>query len=111
MENIDYNELSEKFKIFFLDKYRTFIDEQIDEINNSNFSIDISIYTSKTVEQPRQIAFEFLKNQNIQNHSITNIVRSFQFDLDFYLLMLTFDQRQKMDNELFHKIWMHNKDY
>ena len=111
MENIDYDELSEKFKLVFLDKYQIYINQQIEEVNNSNFSIDISIYTSKTLEQSHNITFEFLKNENVQNHLITNKVRSFQFYLDFYLLMLTFEQQRKMDNELFHKIWLHNQNY
>lgn len=111
MSKIDYDALNEKFKPLFLEKYRSFIDQQIDEVNNSNYSIDISVYTSKTVQEPYNIVEKFLQDENIVNHSITNVIRSFQYDLDFYLLMSAFDERVKMDHELFHKIWLHNQNY
>ncbi|MCT3664244.1 hypothetical protein HZR00_17240 [Elizabethkingia anophelis] len=111
MAKINYDALNEKFKSLFLKYYRDFINNQIEEIKNSNYSIDISIYTSKTVQEPHNIVARFLQDENIENHSITNAIRSFQYDLDFYLLMSTFDERLKMDHELFHKIWLHNKDY
>ena len=111
MNNIDYDSLTDEFKPFFLEKYQNFIDEQIKEVNSANYSIDISKYTSITVQEPYKITAEFLQNKNIKNHSITNAVRSFQFDLDFFLLMSTFDERIKMDHELFHKIWLHNQNY
>ena len=110
MDKINYDLLTEEFKPYFLEKYRTFINEQIQEINNSNYSIDISIYTSKTVQEPYNITEQFLKEKNIDNHSITNEIKSFQFDFDFYLIMSTFDERIKMDHELFYKIWLHNQN-
>ncbi|WP_159478355.1 hypothetical protein [Chryseobacterium sp. 18068] len=111
MIKIDYDALNEKFKPLFLEQYESFIDAKIDEVNKSNYSIDISVYTSKTVQEPYDIVAKFLREENIENHSITNVIRSFQHDLDFYLLMSTFDERIKMDHKLFHKIWLHNQNY
>lgn len=111
MNKINYDALNEKFKTLFLEQYRNFINEQIEEINNSNYSIDISIYSSKIVQEPYNIVTKFLQDENIENHPITNAIRSFQRDLDFHLLMSAFDERQKMDHELFHKIWLHNQNY
>lgn len=111
MEKIDYDLLTEEFKTYFFEKYRDFTDAQIEEVNNSNHTIDISVYTSKTVQEPKNIAEKFLKEKNIKNHSITNTIRSFQFDLDFYLLMATFDERIRMNHELLDEIWLHNQAF
>ena len=37
MTKINYDALNEKFKPLFLEQYRNFINEQIEEINNSNY--------------------------------------------------------------------------
>lgn len=109
MGKINYKLLNEKIKPYFLAKYRDFINKQIKEVNDSKYPVDISIYTSKTAQEPNRIVEQFLNDKNIENHSITNAIGSFHLNLDFYLLMQSFDERIKMDHELFHKIFLHNQ--
>ena len=109
MKKINYDELIEKFKRIFIEEHRKFVDEQKMNVQSSDFLVDVSEYTTLTVEEPHRIVSEFLEKENIKNHSITNPIGSFQHDLDFHLLMLTFDERRKMDAELFQFIWEHNK--
>ncbi|MEZ7526879.1 hypothetical protein [Cloacibacterium normanense] len=109
MNQLNYEEISTEFKNYFLNNYRNFIDEQIKEVKNSKFLINVSDYTSETIDEPHRIVTNFLKEKNIKNHRITNLYKTFEFEFDFYLLMLTFDERRKMDIELYEEIWRHNQ--
>ena len=71
--------------------------------------IDYSIYTSKTVEKPNQITIDFLKSKNIENHRISNEINSFSLDLSFYLEMISFKEREKLNAKLFNKITEQNR--
>lgn len=101
---MNYEQITDKYIEKFKSEYEAFITELINDVEKEKFPIDFSIYTSKTVEKPSQITKDFLKSENIQDHRITNVVKSLNLDLSFYLEMITFKKREELNAKLFNKI-------
>jgi hypothetical protein len=107
---MNYEQITNKYLEKFKSEYRGFVMDLIADVEKEIFSIDYSIYTSKTVEKPTQITKDFLKSENIQDHRITNVVKSFDLDLSFYLEMISYKEREELNAKLFNKITEKNKN-
>lgn len=97
---MNHEELTQQYITYFTTKYKSFITEKIQEIKTDKNPIDISVYTSQTVEKPKIITSEFLKFKGIDDYTL-NIPNILSLKLSLYLEMRAFDDRIKLENELF----------
>lgn len=107
---MNYEQITNKYLKQFKTEYSGFVADLITDVEKEKFPIDYSVYTSKTAEKPSQITKDFLKSENIQDHRITNVVKSFDLDLSFYLEMVSFKDREELNAKLFNKITEKNKN-
>lgn len=107
---MNYEQITNKYVEKFKSEYKAFITDLINDVEKEKFTIDFSIYTSKTAEKPTQITKEFLKSENIQDHRITNVAKSLNLDLSFYLEMIAFKEREELNTLLFNKITEKNNN-
>jgi len=105
---MNYREIEKKYIVHFKNKYEVFIDGLIVEVLNEQFPIDYSVYTSKTAYKPKQIAAQFLADNQISDHRITDEINSFSLDLSFYLEMVTHKIRVEIESKLFNEITQKN---
>lgn len=101
---MNYEEVTDKCVKKFKKEYKAFVSELINNVEKEKFQIDFSNYISKTVEKPSLIIKDFLKSENIEDHRITDVAKSLNLKLSFYLEMITFKEREKLNTELFNKI-------
>lgn len=104
---MNYKELENNYISYFKTEYEEFINALIREVRKDKNVIDFSEYTSKTVEKPKEITFDFLKLENIKDHIFTDNV-TFSLNYSFYLEFLSHNDRVKLDSELFNEIISHN---
>lgn len=110
MDAIEINELKKEFKSFLDPKYTMFIKQQIEEVDESNFLVDFSKYTSNTVIEPKKMIVEFLTKKNINDIWLTSY-NGLTLSLMHYLELDTLETRKELDMTLFNKIIEHNIDF
>lgn len=108
---MNYTELKEKFQKQFYIKYEDFINQQIVEIRESNFLVDISQYTSLTVTEPKNIVQNFLNEEGVNDQMLGSFDGNFRLSLSTLLLGDTLDERNKLDIKLFNEIVEHNTEF
>jgi len=108
---MNYEQIINKYLEKFKSEYNEFITDLITNVEKEKFLIDYSIYTSRTAEKPSQITKNFLHSENIKDHQITNGVNGLSLNLSFYLEMISFKEREKLNAKLFNKITEQNKNY
>jgi hypothetical protein len=107
MEAIEISDLKNEFKLFLDSRYTVFIKQQIKEVDESNFLVDFSKYTSNTVTEPTKIISEFLVKKNINDIWLTGY-NGLTLSLMHYLELDTLEIRKELDTSLFKKIIEHN---
>lgn len=109
LKNMNYTQIIDEYQKTFKSEYGEFISNLLKEVEKEKFPIDYLVYTSKTAEKPKQIIKDFLKSESIQDHTITNPIKSFELDLSSYLEMISFQDRKEMDAKLSNKITEQNR--
>lgn len=108
---MNYTELKEKFEKQFYSMYEDFINEQIIEIQQANYLIDISQYTSSTVTEPKNMIRNFLNEEKVSDQMLGSFDGNFRLSLSLLLELDSYDERRKLDLKLFNEIVKHNIEF
>ena len=105
---MNYKNTIDNYQIYFKAEYGKFISNLIKEVEKECFPIDYSIYTSKIANEAQKIAKQFLKSEQIEDHSITNNIKDFRLDLSYYLEVALVKEERMIESALFNAITNQN---